>query len=265
MKKQLKRMLFLTTVATMTMVPMMVANAGEWKQDAGGGWKVENPDGSNLVNEWYQDADGSWYYMGADGYMMTNTTTPDGYFVGEDGVWRETENTAAESLPAQQTAVPKNEESVKAVVEAYKNKFQYYSKYSCRLVNTGNPDIPVCVITSNHKSYYAHQYRDGVIDSGCYLTGSDVYYADGGNAFCEYKRKEDSDYESRIFWGFEEDGSYKVIGMSWKENNVYSVKTKVSSKEAYDQYNNSFGPLIKLDEGNTFPDLDAAYADYMAH
>ncbi len=37
MKKQLKRMLFLTTVATMTMVPMMVANAGEWKQDAGGG------------------------------------------------------------------------------------------------------------------------------------------------------------------------------------------------------------------------------------
>ena len=60
MKKQLKRMLFLTTVATMTMVPMMVANAGEWKQDAGG-WKVENPDGSNLINEWYQDADGSWY------------------------------------------------------------------------------------------------------------------------------------------------------------------------------------------------------------
>lgn len=56
-----------------------------------------------------------------------------------------------------------------------------------------------------------------------------------------------------------------MIGMSWKENNVYSVKTKVSSKEAYDQYNNSFGPLIKLDEGNTFPDLDAAYADYMAH
>ncbi len=78
-------------------------------------------------------------------------------------------------------------------------------------------------------------------------------------------RKEDSDYESRIYWGFEEDDSYKVIGMSWKENNVYSVKTKVSSKEAYDQYNNSFGPLIKLDEGNTFPDLDAAYADYMAH
>ncbi len=43
MKKQLKRMLFLTTVATMTMVPMMVANAGEWKQDAGGGVEGREP------------------------------------------------------------------------------------------------------------------------------------------------------------------------------------------------------------------------------
>ena len=58
-----------------------------WKQDAKGWW-VERPDGSYLVNEWFQSpASGLWYYMGADGYMLTNTTTPDGYKVNSDGVW----------------------------------------------------------------------------------------------------------------------------------------------------------------------------------
>ena len=58
-----------------------------WKQDTKGWW-VERSDGSYLVNEWYQSPDsGLWYYMGADGYMLTNTTTPDGYTVNADGVW----------------------------------------------------------------------------------------------------------------------------------------------------------------------------------
>jgi len=58
-----------------------------WKQDAKGWW-VERPDGSYLVNEWFQSpSSGLWYYMGADGYMLTNTTTPDGYTVDADGIW----------------------------------------------------------------------------------------------------------------------------------------------------------------------------------
>ena len=58
-----------------------------WKQDSKG-WRVERSDGSYLVNEWYQSPEsGLWYYMGADGYMLTSTTTPDGYTVNADGVW----------------------------------------------------------------------------------------------------------------------------------------------------------------------------------
>lgn len=58
-----------------------------WKQDSKGWW-VERSDGSYLVNEWYQSPEsGLWYYMGADGYMLTSTTTPDGYTVNADGVW----------------------------------------------------------------------------------------------------------------------------------------------------------------------------------
>lgn len=55
--------------------------------------------GQTVVNDWYYaDADGkghdgwlsyngSWYYI-KDGEMLTNQYTPDGYFVGMDGVWR---------------------------------------------------------------------------------------------------------------------------------------------------------------------------------
>ena len=56
-----------------------------WKQDAKGWW-VDNGDGTYKKNEWYKD-NGKDYYLGADGYMLTNTTTPDGYKVGADGSW----------------------------------------------------------------------------------------------------------------------------------------------------------------------------------
>ena len=63
-------------------------SASSWVQDSKG-WRIQNTDGSYLTNSWYQNSDGNWYYMGADGYMLTNTTTPDGYKVGADGVWNQ--------------------------------------------------------------------------------------------------------------------------------------------------------------------------------
>ncbi len=86
------------------------APAGAWKSDSKGWW-IAYPDGSYLVNGWYQSPEsGLWYYMGADGYMLenqwlcdpgsglwyylgsggamlTSAYTPDGYWVGVDGVW----------------------------------------------------------------------------------------------------------------------------------------------------------------------------------
>lgn len=50
------------------------------------GWRVQNADGTYLTNQWHQ-SDSLWYYLGADGYMLTSTTTPDGYTVNADGVW----------------------------------------------------------------------------------------------------------------------------------------------------------------------------------
>ena len=91
MKRQLKTVAALAAAAAMTMASVMTASAADWKQDTKG-WRVENEDGSYLTNQWYQSpASGLWYYMGADVYMLTNTTTPDGYFVNADGAWVENE------------------------------------------------------------------------------------------------------------------------------------------------------------------------------
>lgn len=75
-------------------IPSSGAAAGgvvsySWLSD-GKGWWVQGSDGTYLINQWYQDpATNLYYYMGPDGYMLTNSTTPDGYYVNGDGVWVE--------------------------------------------------------------------------------------------------------------------------------------------------------------------------------
>lgn len=52
------------------------------------GWWVQGSDGSYLVNRWHTSPQsGLYYYLGADGYMLTDTITPDGYYVNADGAW----------------------------------------------------------------------------------------------------------------------------------------------------------------------------------
>lgn len=69
----------------------MPAFAGQWKQD-NTGWWWQDDDGSYPTSTWRwldgnNDGIAESYYFGADGYMLTNTTTPDGYTVNADGAW----------------------------------------------------------------------------------------------------------------------------------------------------------------------------------
>lgn len=69
--------------------------AGQW-QDAdvpdGNLWWYEEEDGSYINDGWYwldgnQDGIAECYYFGADGWLLTDTVTPDGYIVNQDGAW----------------------------------------------------------------------------------------------------------------------------------------------------------------------------------
>lgn len=61
------------------------AYAGEWKT-APSGWWYQNDDGSYFANGW-QWINGCCYYFDPNGYCLTNTITPDGYFVDGNGAW----------------------------------------------------------------------------------------------------------------------------------------------------------------------------------
>ncbi|WP_312502933.1 hypothetical protein [Lacrimispora sp.] len=56
-----------------------------WKQDSIGWW-YQNADGSYPKSAW-QLINGKYYYFNGDGYMLSNTTTPDGYKVNSSGAW----------------------------------------------------------------------------------------------------------------------------------------------------------------------------------
>ena len=62
----------------------MAANG--WYQ-IGGKWYYFNSWGGMEKNSWIYGLDKKWYYVGSDGAMLTNTRTPDGYWVNGDGVW----------------------------------------------------------------------------------------------------------------------------------------------------------------------------------
>lgn len=72
-------------IGTLSAAMSFSSYAAQWKSDATGWWWEED-DGSYPVSDW-REINGKWYYFGGDGYMLANTTTPDGCFVGADGAW----------------------------------------------------------------------------------------------------------------------------------------------------------------------------------
>lgn len=88
----MKRKLMTAAVAAAAVLSMsMVSYAGTW-QNADGGWKYQNDDGSYVQNTWqWIDGDGNGvaesYYFDGNGNLLTDTTTPDGYTVNQDGAW----------------------------------------------------------------------------------------------------------------------------------------------------------------------------------
>ena len=52
-----------------------------WKL-LGNDWFYLKDSGAMAENEWI-----GYYYLGKGGYMLTNTTTPDGYKVDKNGRW----------------------------------------------------------------------------------------------------------------------------------------------------------------------------------
>ncbi len=96
----MKKRIWLLTLGLVIMMSTC-AFAGEWVEDICGMMYLED-DGTFTAATW-KEIDGKWYffggdwgamtnqwvgqyYLGEDGAMLTNSYTPDGYYVGADGV-----------------------------------------------------------------------------------------------------------------------------------------------------------------------------------
>ena len=82
---KLKRLAVTILAGTMILGTGVTAFAAEWKQD-NVGWRHQEDNGSYPTNSW-KWINGKSYYFGSNGYMLSNTTTPDGYTVNTDGAW----------------------------------------------------------------------------------------------------------------------------------------------------------------------------------
>ncbi len=127
MRKNLKKntLRILSTAAVMAMLANSTAFAGQWKSDTRGWW-YQNDDGSYPTNGWqWIDGNGDGvsesYYFDGNGYMLSNTTTPDGYTVNADGAWTQNGTVQTQATGQSQTAnlVTSDEYPLKGKVEKY--------------------------------------------------------------------------------------------------------------------------------------------------
>ena len=57
-------------------------------------WRYIQKNGYYKSNGWLQDTDGKWYYFNMAAYLVTDSVTPDGYYVDASGVWDGNPSTA---------------------------------------------------------------------------------------------------------------------------------------------------------------------------
>ena len=113
-----KALLAICSACMLSMALPVAASADEWRRDANGWWYEidDDDDDHDEDDDDYDDyprtswrlIDGKWYYFGPDGYMktgwirlddddwyylnpdgslLTNSYTPDGYWVNHEGEW----------------------------------------------------------------------------------------------------------------------------------------------------------------------------------
>ncbi len=136
------------------------AFAAGWTSDAKGWW-YDNGNGTYKMNEWFTETDGKSYYFGSDGYMMVNAYTPDGYWVGPDGVWVPGQTVPTQTVKS--TAKPASG-GLLAVPASQTEGTDYVLNRS-----TGKFHYPYCSSVKDIKNVNYGEYkgtRDELINSG---------------------------------------------------------------------------------------------------
>lgn len=149
-----------------------VAYAGQWQQDETG-WRYQNDDGSYKTG-WIQNTDGQWYYLSDEStYMLTSTTTPDGYLVSDTGAWQDESNLSAVeyngydnkiSLDVRTYSSPGGNKTLDYTLPVsiyYNNKYDGVNSGSLTItkISLSDDGVPCFAFTGNTGEVYALNFK----------------------------------------------------------------------------------------------------------
>ena len=171
MKKIMTMVLTAATVLSLS-VP---AYAGQWMKNTTGWW-YDYGNGSWPASSWQwidgnNDGNAECYYFDRNGYLLTNTTTPDGYTVNGDGAWvkdgtvrtrstagtaQKKDETGGESNGASKTETSQVELKDLKPVDSY-----FYSAYKTGRTNRNALWSDVFALSTTYADSYAEYYVAG--------------------------------------------------------------------------------------------------------
>ena len=170
-------------IATTMILNTFSSFAGQWINN--GYWYYLDDNGNYLKNQWVGN-----YYLGADGVMMTNSWTPDGYYVGADGAWTGQSGTNNNSQNGQNLSGVKDplgiyvEDDGLTMVYDENGPLLGYVKISTNEHNTydvlitesykGAPDGTVSSIYANVPFYLTSEYKGSISTHAMLFDGYDT-------------------------------------------------------------------------------------------
>ena len=160
------------------------SSAGTWIQYPDGRWFHMNQDSTYTTDNW-QMIDGKWYYFDANGFMLTNTTTPDGYRVGADGAMVESSSANTSSASTSSSTSSNGSQYAYLAAADFRGIKSQYSNatptgaYIKSFTMDGDRCVLVVVrykIIQNYEETFLHN-----ITKGSRITDPDSYYKSQAN------------------------------------------------------------------------------------
>lgn len=215
----------LTIVSTVMLG--VTAYAGEWV-NVSDNWYYRDDSGNNVTNQWIGN-----YYLGSDGVMLTNSWTPDGYYVGADGAW-----TGDSSATGNQNTQTQNEAFSDGV----------YNYVLMGSYNQNMSGIHVCIFAG--EGGYTAWSQEGE---------NYKYLASVGNVSAVV---DSSGYDTSVNWGEDEYGSYRY-GNNGKE--TAEIFIPIYPKRTQETYGNGFSKTYtynpEIKDGSTLFETNGGTRD----
>lgn len=161
-----------------TLVFSSTAFAGTWRQTDGKWWYDFN-NGSYAANGWQwidgnNDGAAESYYFDRAGWLLTSTTTPDGYTVNADGAWTENGVIQTKNVEAQQAQLQTQETtSTQAASDfaGYSGTYQVTNAMFLEFIGLDNSWANVTVVVSGTAGNLSATVNG--------MAATDVRFADG--------------------------------------------------------------------------------------